>query len=376
MDTDPQFLQALASRKRGKKKEDQFDRDFNALRISAPVNGQTAPPESVDDYRLMNDLDFDAPAPIGNFMRIVLTTDVFRKDKDVSRPQPPQKSASGLDENGVWRGQKPWDDPKWATRPNYKAFVRNNKRPSERHPVSVALAPVEDYGMGNAYWKGDQHSGKNAQQTQKAPSTQRIGVEARQGLDEDFGGLNISAEQRSRTRTGRLDADGSIRRTTVRSGDALHDDAEMDDAVEVPEPRGKSREHSVGYQTAAPSTSRGSRTRRIHTIEEDDDDDEIHVMDVRSSSTRSKRSMPAVSTRGVGRKRATDDEESVIAVEDVAPETKRRGTRTGEAGSTLVSSGGKRTPVVSQQEQRKRTQALAAMDDSDDDIRVKRKRKK
>ena len=41
-DTDAAFLQALASTKRGKRREDDFDREFNNLRISKPEIGQDA----------------------------------------------------------------------------------------------------------------------------------------------------------------------------------------------------------------------------------------------------------------------------------------------------------------------------------------------
>ncbi|KZT52562.1 hypothetical protein CALCODRAFT_557991 [Calocera cornea HHB12733] len=369
MDTDPQFLQALASRKRGKKKEDQFDRDFNALRISAPVNGPVPVPETTDDYRAMDDLNFGGPAPVGNFMRIVLTKEVFRKDRDVSRPQPPQRLAAGLDDSGIWRGQKPWDDPKWASRPNYKAFVKNNKRPSNRHLVPVALPPVDDYGMGNTYWKGDSHSGDSTQKTRQPRSTQTNG-DMPQSADQDFGGLNISGPSRGGPAT-KQRTDSTRRRPT----NAVDDDADMDEYDVVPGSRSKPRGHRADNPATEPATSRAAGKRKIHRIDEDDEDDAL-VIDA-PSVTRSKRSTPAVIARSGSRKHATDDEESMIAVDDRLLEGNPGGLRgTGEAASTLLSSGGKRTPVVSQQEQRKRTQALAAADDSDDDIRVRRKRKK
>lgn len=74
-DKDSSFLKAAASRKRGKKKEDEFDREFNNLRISKP--------DLVDDareheYAVLADFGDDTGIR-GNFMTVI-EMEVFKKD--------------------------------------------------------------------------------------------------------------------------------------------------------------------------------------------------------------------------------------------------------------------------------------------------------
>ena len=73
-DTDPSFLRAIASNKRGKKLEDEFDREFNQLRISKPtVDVDASVTNNVQWVREWDGLDdFERDAGIrGNFMQIV-----------------------------------------------------------------------------------------------------------------------------------------------------------------------------------------------------------------------------------------------------------------------------------------------------------------
>jgi hypothetical protein len=66
-DMDEAFLQALASTKRGKRHEDEFDRDFNNLRISKPdINRR----ESEQEWKIVEDFG-DETNIRGNFMVIV-----------------------------------------------------------------------------------------------------------------------------------------------------------------------------------------------------------------------------------------------------------------------------------------------------------------
>src|SRR6266404_3494106 len=119
LDTDENFLKAVNSMKRGKKHEDEFDREFNQLRITNPkakkkqekgtnvdaVSGDAAahevsrPWDSIDDF---GDVGLR-----GNFMVVV--------EMDVQR-----------DSVGSMLKERNKDDanPEWAGRPNFKKFKK------------------------------------------------------------------------------------------------------------------------------------------------------------------------------------------------------------------------------------------------------------
>ena len=66
-DTDDAFLKAIASTKRGKKNEDEFDREFNKLRLTKPELGRHEPEE---EWGVLADFGDDSGLR-GNFMVIV-----------------------------------------------------------------------------------------------------------------------------------------------------------------------------------------------------------------------------------------------------------------------------------------------------------------
>lgn len=97
-DTDAAFLKAIASTKRGKKTEDEFDREFNNLKISKP--GLVDNPEPEDEWAVLAEFGDDSGLR-GNFMTIV-EMDLYRKDDDATH----QRTV-----NHSWGGQ-----------PNFKKF--------------------------------------------------------------------------------------------------------------------------------------------------------------------------------------------------------------------------------------------------------------
>ncbi|KAJ3922145.1 hypothetical protein F5877DRAFT_34405, partial [Lentinula edodes] len=100
-DTDPVFLKAVTSTKRGKKAEDDFDREFNKLKISKPeLDRSKENPE--DQWAILDDFGNDRNIR-GNFMVIV--------EMDVYKDRFPDKRAAA--NNPEWRGQ-----------PNFKKFNR------------------------------------------------------------------------------------------------------------------------------------------------------------------------------------------------------------------------------------------------------------
>ena len=115
LDTDENFLKAVNSTKRGKKHEDNFDREFNQLRITKPRNvnvdtigsGNTvtgvpeadvAPWDAIDDF---GDVGIR-----GNFM-VVVEMDIQRGAS--AKPAPTSRN------NDVAH-------PEWAGKPNFKKF--------------------------------------------------------------------------------------------------------------------------------------------------------------------------------------------------------------------------------------------------------------
>jgi hypothetical protein len=100
-DTDAAFLKAIASTRKGKRTEDDFDRDFNKLRISRPGTAPEEPAEAEpeDQWAILHDFG-DGNGLSGNFMTIV-EMPVFRKEK----PQP------------VY-------NPAWDGKPNFKKFKK------------------------------------------------------------------------------------------------------------------------------------------------------------------------------------------------------------------------------------------------------------
>lgn len=115
LDTDENFLKAVNSMKRGKKHEDNFDREFNQLRITKPRNvnvdtigsGTTvkdvpeavvAPWDTIDDF---GDIGIR-----GNFMVVV--------EMDIQRGAS-AKSAPPARNNDIVRSE-------WIGKPNFKKF--------------------------------------------------------------------------------------------------------------------------------------------------------------------------------------------------------------------------------------------------------------
>lgn len=99
VDKDEAFLTAVASKKRGKKTEDEFDREFNKLRISKPDLQRE---DDQQAWEVLGDFD-DIPNIRGNFM-VVMDLDVFR------------------DSNS--RRETATNDAAFMNRPNFKKFKK------------------------------------------------------------------------------------------------------------------------------------------------------------------------------------------------------------------------------------------------------------
>lgn len=101
-DTDKAFLKAIASTKKGKRTEDDFDREFNKLKISKPELEKEEPEK---EWAIIDDFGSEAGLR-GNFM-VVLEMEVFRNK----------------DRQSVRRGNLA-HNPLWGDLPNFKKFKR------------------------------------------------------------------------------------------------------------------------------------------------------------------------------------------------------------------------------------------------------------
>ncbi|KAI9439367.1 hypothetical protein H4582DRAFT_134338 [Lactarius indigo] len=153
LDTDEDFLKAVNSMKRGKKLEDDFDREFNQLRITNPKAKKKQDKDQIEDAVVTATTTADDGAATsrpwdaiddfgdvglrGNFMVVV--------EMDVQR--------GGARSTLAARNQ---DDAKseWVGRSNFKKFKKKSTSLIERRPtVELVVSEENDYGIGNAYWK-------------------------------------------------------------------------------------------------------------------------------------------------------------------------------------------------------------------------------
>lgn len=100
VDTDTAFLTALASRKGKKTAEDEFDREFNKLRLSKPDIHRE---EEEQAWEILGDFDTEARTLRGNFM-VVIELEVFRRNSD-------REATSGATRT-------------YDSRPNFKKFKK------------------------------------------------------------------------------------------------------------------------------------------------------------------------------------------------------------------------------------------------------------
>jgi hypothetical protein len=138
-DKDAAFLKAIASTKRGKKTEDEFDRDFNKLKISKPDLVREEPEK---EWAILEDFG-DETNVRGNFMVVV----------EMEVPINQSRQRQTLD-----------DVPEWQGKPNFKKFkkvcetsyVQNSVRllcvqkdsTTRRATVDLVINEENDYGMG------------------------------------------------------------------------------------------------------------------------------------------------------------------------------------------------------------------------------------
>lgn len=105
-DRDENFLKALASTKKGKKREDQYDRDFNELRVARPTQAHMqAAVGAEEDLEAWNAIEKDMDIR-GNFL-------VVMQEIEPRLPREPEEV-----------GTRREGHPDWVGRPDFKKFKK------------------------------------------------------------------------------------------------------------------------------------------------------------------------------------------------------------------------------------------------------------
>ncbi|KAH8105460.1 hypothetical protein BXZ70DRAFT_920948 [Cristinia sonorae] len=149
VDKDEAFLKAVASTKRGKKKEDDFDREFNNLRISKPDLRRE---EAANEWSVLEDFGDDRDLR-GNFM-VVLEMEVYKKEPRT-------------DQSVFRRGEGRLD---WEGKPDFKKFKK--KSTGERPPpIELVVEEEPRFNFGTnlriAATQGDSIDGKSQNKQRK-----------------------------------------------------------------------------------------------------------------------------------------------------------------------------------------------------------------
>lgn len=142
-DRDDAFLKAVASKKRGKKAEDTFDREFNNLRISKPDLEREREDEA---FKVLEEFGDDGDVR-GNFM-VVVEVPLFREPGDKEREH-------------LRRGEGRLE---WQGKPDFKKFKRvsscvasldyvlttvQKALGERRQPIELVVEEDNDLGIGS-----------------------------------------------------------------------------------------------------------------------------------------------------------------------------------------------------------------------------------
>lgn len=274
-DTDSKFLQAMSTSKRNKKGMDQFDRDFNLLRIVKPVRGgegrQNKIIADVEDpeYRAweqMGPSDFDINAA-GNFVQVDFVPLVYQRSEEEERERNQRLECLHRE---------------WQGRPNFKRF--RAKQRARREPLAMKVDDGVSYGTGEGYIKGARASTKvtiavddNDDDDEGVGGTHEVelmGPPPKQGptraktsksadlfSDEEvdlLGGTSMRSARQSQQQ--RDHGDGRRRAVDVR----LDVDADLDDSI-------YSTHNNTLRKSAASGTSTASKRSPLELCDDDDE---------------------------------------------------------------------------------------------------------
>ncbi|KAG6917214.1 hypothetical protein DXG01_003419 [Tephrocybe rancida] len=221
-DQDAKFLKAIASTKKGKKTEDDFDRDFNKLKITKPALEREEPEEQ---WALVADFGDDTNVR-GNFM-VVVEMPAYNRGR---------------------KGQVDEIREEWQGKTNYKKF-RKDKKDAKRD-IRELFATDNNYGMGPMYWPEGKSQGQSR---------------------EDFGPSQVKAggkgEGRAQTQTGKSQAPLVI------------DDSDEEIApIRKAKSKASSRANSTAQTKRTATRSKPPAKSQQLFLDDDDDDDDDDVI--------------------------------------------------------------------------------------------------
>ncbi|EFI26589.1 hypothetical protein CC1G_15803 [Coprinopsis cinerea okayama7 len=319
-DKDEAFLKALASTKRGKKREDEFDREFNRLKISKPDLDAQNGREPEEDWKVLADFGDDSGIR-GNFMTIC-ELEVFK-----------EKNGRNAKSAGEMR-------PEWEGKPNFKKFKRKNV-PRSGAKVELFVDNQKD-GLGPSYWK----DGDSSQPMTQSKPKPRARSKALAALDEE-----VSAPEEEVMEV--EDSPPPVRKGRTRSGSK-------------PPSTSRSKPPSrAGSATPAPTRS-SRRGKAVASIPEDeeplflDDDSQSQSQSQFQSQSQTMGRRSGRGGRGSNRSETLDEEEE-DDFETLDSAFDRKGTR-GKPSSSKPPS---KTTTTTRTRARKAPVVL--LDDSDDD---------
>ncbi|KAJ3514248.1 hypothetical protein NLJ89_g2480 [Agrocybe chaxingu] len=230
-DTDAAFLKAIASTKRGKKGEDDFDREFNKLKISKPQLDKPAEPE--EEWAVLAEFGDDSNLR-GNFM-VVVEMDVYKKN-----PRDKENQVS---------------NQAWNRKPNFKKFKKKVNH-SSRAKIDLFVNDDNDYDT----WAAGDSQGRTQTQTQVRLPDSQIELEVQP----------LGTQTQRKTKNGKS-------QIAIPS-----DDSEVEEAQ--PPPSRKTRKAPSRAGSAAPGSSRtSSRSKasskpkaKAQLFLDSDNDDEVY----------------------------------------------------------------------------------------------------
>ncbi|KAL0579725.1 hypothetical protein V5O48_002289 [Marasmius crinis-equi] len=266
-DTDDAFLKAVASTKRGKKNEDNFDREFNNLKISKPELDQQTREE--DQWAVLDQFGDDSGIR-GNFM-VIVQFDAPRS----KRPAHVQEK-----------------NPEWDGVPNFKKFKKKNAATNptsqtRRAKVDLVVSEQHAYGLGPDYWKEEDTSQARAfDQSESVIKTTQTQTQGTQSTGAAIVIKDSDSEEEEAPKPKTRKKASTVPKKTMKSQPLfLADSASEDDdgdGSEVPE---------ATLDSAPPSNqqARNTRARKAKAqpiIVDDDSDDDAMFKGIRAKGRR------------------------------------------------------------------------------------------
>ncbi|KAI0276241.1 hypothetical protein BGY98DRAFT_987158 [Russula aff. rugulosa BPL654] len=264
-----------------KKNEDNFDREFNQLRITKPRNvnvdtirGRRRSWDTIDDF---GDIGIR-----GNFMVVV--------EMDIQRGASAKYAPPARDDDLA--------HPEWIGKPNFKKFKTKSTAPIERRPtVELVISEENDYGIGNAYWRGAASGSRSDSDTNDITVAHPPGVHRYSKSKADPASKASRATANSRGGRARAPPTGEDEDDDEDDGVVTVEglDLEAADEMEIDEPvaprttkplstrskaakttaKGKGKAKASPARTKKKAAPVGQKKLALFLSDDDDDDDEL-----------------------------------------------------------------------------------------------------